>query len=99
MRTRQAVDPHQYTLPGQTPHAEGSTEALLDLNDIQSFILYPVAFPHSRYCFFHFPDATCGRRFVKDIAAMTTDATLPPGAPLNGRKPWEVSAAFTFNGL
>lgn len=98
MRLLHKVESNAYTLPGQTP-AGVADPVCLDLPDIQSYVLYPVAFPHARFCFLHVPNAQSGRQFVADIAALTTDATLPEGAPLTGRKGWEVTIAFTHPGL
>ena len=68
----------------------------LDLPDIQSFILYPVGFPHARFSFFSIGDAAGGRAFVGAIADLVSDATLP--AFIDGKpvpKPHEISVAFT----
>lgn len=79
---------------------QAEREITLDLPDIQSFILYPVGFPHARFSFFHIDDAARGRRFVDAVAELVSDATLPQfvdGKPVP--KPFEVSVAFTYRGL
>ncbi|MDQ6828717.1 MAG: dyp-type peroxidase [Gemmatimonadota bacterium] len=82
-------------------HVDQSERAItLDLPDIQSFILYPVGFPHARFSFFHIDDAARGRAFVAAVAELVSDATLPPfvdGKPVP--KPSEVTVAFTYRGL
>lgn len=83
-------------------HAPASSPIELDTSDIQNFILNPVAFPFARYCFFSFDDAAGGRAFVGEMAGMVTDAVhrcLREGAPITEEKAYEVSIAFTYNGL
>lgn len=98
MRTLTSVPHLEYSLPGQT-HTAATAKVILDLPDIQSFLLYPVAFPHARYCFFEFPEGEGARRFVADVTNLVTDATLPAGAPHSGRKPCEITLGFTWPGL
>jgi Dyp-type peroxidase family len=72
--------------------------ATLELADIQSLVLYPVAFPYARFAFFHVGDAAAGRRFVAALAEMVTSA-LHPGGAMAPAKEHEVSVGFTYAGL
>jgi Dyp-type peroxidase family len=83
-------------------HAPASSPIELDVQDIQSFILNPVAFPFARYCFFTFSDPTGARAFISEISPLVTDAVhrCPvPHAPITESKPWEVSIGLSFKGL
>jgi Dyp-type peroxidase family len=70
----------------------------LDLADIQSFVLYPVAFPFARFSFWRVPTVEAGRRFVDDLVPMVTNA-VHSGRPHDDRKASEVTVAFTHDGL
>ena len=83
-------------------HAHASSPVELDVQDIQSFILNPVAFPFARYCFFTFGDAAGGRAFIAELARQVTDAVHncpEPGAPRTETKGWEISVALSYAGL
>ena len=70
----------------------------LDLADIQSYVLYPVAFPYARFSFFQVPGVEAGRQFVRALATMVTNA-MHSGRPYEERKESEVTVAFTHDGL
>lgn len=70
----------------------------LDVEDIQSFVLYPVAFPFARFSFWRVPSVEAGRRFLDAIVPMVTNA-VHSRCPHEDRKPSEVTVAFTCDGL
>jgi Dyp-type peroxidase family len=83
-------------------NAPTSSDLELDVQDIQNFVLNPVAFPFARYCFFTFPTPAGGRAFIGELATMVTDAVHhchESGAPITEEKPLEISVALSFNGL
>ncbi len=74
----------------------------LDVQDIQNFVLNPVAFPFARYSFFTFGSSAGGRAFIGELAAMVTDAVhhcADTNTPITEEKPLEISVALSFNGL
>ena len=83
-------------------HAATSSPVELDTQDIQNFLLNPVAFPFARYSFLHFSSAAGGRAFIAELAPHVTTALhrCPvPDAPITESKPYEVTVAFSFAGL
>ena len=85
----------QAGVPRNAPLAEQIT---LDLADIQSFVLYPVAFPFARFSFWRVPSVDAGRQFVASLIPMVTNA-VHTGRPHDDRKPSELTVGFTFDGL
>lgn len=83
-------------------NAPTSSHLELDVQDIQNFVLNPVAFPFARYCFFTFGNAAGGRAFIGELAGMVTDAVHhchDSGQPITEEKPLEISVALSFDGL
>src|SRR3954471_17074470 len=70
----------------------------LDLADIQSLVLYPVAFPFTRFSYFKFSDRESARAFLTTLAPLVTNA-IHTGQPHEDRKASEVTVAFTHDGL
>ena len=85
----------QAGVPRNAPLAEQVT---LDLADIQSFVLYPVAFPFARFGFWRVPSIEAGRQFVASLVPLVTNA-VHTGRPHDDRKPSELTLGFTFDGL
>jgi Dyp-type peroxidase family len=89
------------TIPLSRPQAaayRNPDPVTLDLADIQSYVLYPVAFPFARFHFFHVPNAAAGRAFVRAVTPMVTNATHS-GMPHEDRKASELTLSFTHDGL
>lgn len=82
------------------PQADGrlADPPTLDLADIQSYVLYPIAFPYARFSFFHVPGVEAGRRFASALTPMVTNAMRSVGLH-EARKALEVTVAFTHEGL
>ena len=90
-----ALSRPQAGVPVDKPLADAVT---LDLADIQSLVLYPVAFPFGRFCYFRFPEMQAARAFVSTLVPLVTNATHS-GRPHADRKASEVTVAFTHDGL